>query len=241
MVLVSTALTVGMVNAKEIDVTIKQLGGKVGDVFKVAGTVITNALKVKGTAQFSGSISNPTGDVTIADNARIDGRVYRGAQAGTADTQPFIVNDNMEVVGSLRVGSGVAVTGNLTFNGITPLQSKTYAGTIDITQSGDEVVSTAESACPVPTGYKNYSYHYKKVAVAEIDLNNLPDVRVFVKSGAGYPFDMRPNGGDVWSSGSFYLSPGYVYIYYKMGYNICNGTTTPANYTTGEYKIILNY
>jgi hypothetical protein len=194
-----------------------------------------------GVTYFNGTMKNNTttngadNPVTIGDNLRIDGRVYRGATAGTGDTLPFIVNDNMEVSGSLTV------TGNMTFNGATPLKSKVYTGTIDVTQSGDDVASTTEASCPLPTGLKSYSFHYKKVAVAEVDLNNLPDIRVIFKSGAGFPYDMRPNSGDVWSSAGYYLSQGYVYIYYKMAYNYCDGTVTPANYTTGDYKIILNY
>ena len=55
--------------------------------------------------------------VTFGDNVRIDGRVYRGVTAGTSDSQPFLVNDNMEVAGTLTVadllGEGVVSTGNI--------------------------------------------------------------------------------------------------------------------------------
>ena len=67
---------------------------------------------VGGVTYFNGTIVNSTtgdGDtdnpVTFGDNVRIDGRLYRGATAGSGDSQPFIINDNLEVVGSLTVGS----------------------------------------------------------------------------------------------------------------------------------------
>jgi hypothetical protein len=79
-------------------------------------TVIVPSLKVGvegagGVTFFNGTIVNETTNdgvgnpVTFGDDVRIDGRVYRGATAGTSDSQPFIVNDNMEVEGSLTVGS----------------------------------------------------------------------------------------------------------------------------------------
>ncbi|MBU0598453.1 hypothetical protein KKF61_05725 [Patescibacteria group bacterium] len=76
-----------------------------------------NSLKVGqqgagGVTYFNGTIVNETtGDdgannpVTFGDNVRIDGRIYRGATAGTTDSLSLIVNDNMEVEGSLTVGS----------------------------------------------------------------------------------------------------------------------------------------
>jgi hypothetical protein len=213
------ALTVGVVKAASA----------------VYDTLTIGRQSVGGVTYFNGTMKNNTttngadNPVTIGDNLRVDGRVYRGTTAGTADTLPFIVNDNMEVAGSLTVG------------GLPAVRSKTYSGTIDVTQSGDDVVSTTEASCTLPIGTKNLSFHYKKIAVAEVDLNNLPDIRVIFKTGAGFPYDMRPNSGDVWSSAGYYLSSGYVYIYFKMTYNNCDGTVTPANYTTGEYKIILNY
>ena len=80
-------------------------------------TVIVPSLKVGlegvgGVTFFNGTIVNETSNdagegnpVTFGDDVRIDGRVHRGATAGTADSQPFIVNDNMEVLGSLIVGT----------------------------------------------------------------------------------------------------------------------------------------
>jgi hypothetical protein len=77
-----------------------------------------------GVTYFNSTIINDTtGDndannpVTFGDNVRIDGRVYRGATAGTADTLPFIVNDNMEVTGTLGV-TGILTVGGLSGTGI---------------------------------------------------------------------------------------------------------------------------
>lgn len=79
------------------------------------GTVEVDSLKVGkqgtgGVTFFNGTIVNNTTEngvdnpVTFGDDVRIDGRVYRGATAGTGDSQPFIINDNAEVAGSLEVG-----------------------------------------------------------------------------------------------------------------------------------------
>ena len=84
-----------------------------------------NALKVGqqgvgGVTNFNRTIINETTDedgngipVTFGGDVRIDGRVYRGTTAGTSDSKPFIVNDNMEVVGSLTVGSTNILHGHL--------------------------------------------------------------------------------------------------------------------------------
>jgi len=78
-----------------------------------------NSLKVGqqgvgGVTYFNGTIVNETtgeneadNPVTFGDNVRIDGRVYRGATPGydANDNMSFIVNDNMEVTGSLTAGS----------------------------------------------------------------------------------------------------------------------------------------
>jgi len=75
----------------------------------------SSAADVGGVTFFNGSIVNNSVDadgastipVTFADDVRIDGRVWRGATAGTdvGDSMPFIINDNAEVVGTLTIGS----------------------------------------------------------------------------------------------------------------------------------------
>ncbi|MDD5040443.1 MAG: hypothetical protein PHY34_04820 [Patescibacteria group bacterium] len=123
----STFLTAGLVYAASHDIT-GELGGVSGDMFNLDGamavdSLIVGAQNVGGVTFFNGTIINNTTNgsadnpVTFGDNVRIDGRVYRGSAAGTADTMPFIVNDNMQVAGSLEVGSfaseGVVDTANL--------------------------------------------------------------------------------------------------------------------------------
>jgi len=85
-----------------------------------------NSLKVGqqgegGVTYFNGTIINETtgeddvnNPVTFGDNVRIDGRVYRGATAGTTDSLPFIINDNVEVAGSLTATSLSTDSINLT-------------------------------------------------------------------------------------------------------------------------------
>ena len=71
---------------------------------------------VGGVTFFNGSIVNNSVDddgestipVTVADNVRIDGRIYRGETSGSGDDMPMIVLDDMEVSGDLTV------TGELT-------------------------------------------------------------------------------------------------------------------------------
>lgn len=38
------------------------------------------------------------------DDEKIDGQVFSGESAGTSDSEPFVVNDNMKITGSLQVG-----------------------------------------------------------------------------------------------------------------------------------------
>jgi hypothetical protein len=108
------ALTAGIVNAATERNITKKLGGVKGDTFSVEGRLNITSLKVNGTSQFRGAISNPTGDVVFGDNVRIDGRVYRGAPN---DSQPFIVNDSMQVNNNLTVKGSETIDGNLTVAG----------------------------------------------------------------------------------------------------------------------------
>lgn len=106
-----------------------------------------------GVTYFNGTIINETtGDndadnpVTFGDNVRIDGRVYRGATAGTADTLPFIVNDNMEVTGTLTVagllGDGVVGTANIADSAVTT--AKVADGSIATADIANNAVTTAK-------------------------------------------------------------------------------------------------
>lgn len=166
----SIALTAGIVKAaSEYNIT-STLGGVSGDFFDLDGTLIVDSMKVGaqgvgGVTFFNGTIiNNTTGDddadnpVTFGDNVRIDGRVYRGATAGTGDAQPFIVNDNMEVVGTLTVAGlsgtgivgtdniadGVVATADLADSSVT--SAKIADGTIATADLDDETVTQAEQS-----------------------------------------------------------------------------------------------
>jgi len=87
---------------------------------------------VGGVTYFNGTIVNQTENadgsgipVTFGDDVRVDGRIYRGATAGTSasDSMPVIVNDNMEVAGTLTVGgfsgTGVISTSDIASGAVT--------------------------------------------------------------------------------------------------------------------------
>jgi len=136
----STVICVGVVYAATTHNITSFLGGQNGDAFDVKGTMLFDSIKVGrqgtgGVTFFNGTIINSTTGtggadlpVTFGDNVRIDGRVYRGANAGTSDSQPFIVNDNMQVVGSLTVGSlsgsGIVSSDNLADDSVTTAKIK---------------------------------------------------------------------------------------------------------------------
>ena len=115
-IVVSTFVTAGIVYAATTRNITATLGGVSGDTFDLDGTMMVDSLKVGaqgvgGVTFFNGTIINNTTNsgvdnpVAFGDNVRIDGRVYRGATAGTSDTMPFIVNDNLQVAGSLTIDS----------------------------------------------------------------------------------------------------------------------------------------
>lgn len=94
----SIALTSGIIYAAGMEADWLRVGSQdTGGVTYFNGTIIN---ETTGT----GGADNP---VTFGDNVRIDGRVYRGATAGTDDSLPFIVNDNMEIKGSLTIDGGI--------------------------------------------------------------------------------------------------------------------------------------
>jgi len=153
----SLVICTGVVYAATHDVT-SILGGKSGDFFDVKGTMMFDSIKVGrqgtgGVTFFNGTIINNTtgtgnadNPVTFGDNVRIDGRIYRGATAGTGDSLPLLINDNMEVAGSLTIGSlasiGVIATGNLTDSAVTT--AKIADGTIATADLSDSAVTTAK-------------------------------------------------------------------------------------------------
>jgi len=130
-------------------------------------TVIVPSIKVGaqgvgGVTFFNGTIVNSTTDadtgdempVTFGDDVRIDGRVFRGATAGTSvgDSKPFIINDNAEVAGSLSIGSlsgtGVVNSTNILDGTIAAADlassSVTSAKIVDGTITGSDISSSAD-------------------------------------------------------------------------------------------------
>ncbi|XOU94231.1 MAG: beta strand repeat-containing protein [Candidatus Kerfeldbacteria bacterium] len=95
---------------------------------------------VGGVTYFNGTIINETttdgvgNPVAFGDDVRIDGRLFRGATAGTGDTQPFIINDNLEVVGSLTVGS-TNILSSLSSLGTTDANLQSQITTLETTDS----------------------------------------------------------------------------------------------------------
>ncbi|MDD5342324.1 MAG: hypothetical protein PHI73_03235 [Patescibacteria group bacterium] len=214
--------------------------------FKGQGTLEVDSLKVGtqgsgGVTAFNGTIiNNTTGannadqPVTFGDNVRIDGRVYRGSEAGTSDTKPFIINDNAEIAGTLTVG-GNNVTG-----------TKRYTGTVDLAADGDFVSKyDYETDCTAPDSdeyIKYYYYHYKKVAVAEASITEPINIRVFYKpaADASYIIGPNPEGNNVWQSVGYTIGDGSVYFTYKTETETCAGTFADTNWTTGAYQVVVN-
>ena len=98
-----------------------------------------------GVTAFNGTVINNTTDddgnsvpVTVGDDLRVDGRIYRGATAGTSDDMPFIINDNAQVTGTLTVaglsGTGIVSSANL------------LDGTIATADIADNAVTSAKIA-----------------------------------------------------------------------------------------------
>lgn len=162
---VSILITSGVVYAATTHNVTSVLGGKSGDAFDLDGTMVVDSLKVGaqgvgGVTFFNGTIVNQTvtstgGDipVTFGDNVRIDGRVYRGALAGVTDSQPFIVNDNMEVDGSLTAGSlstGVLTATSLSGTGIVS-SANLASDAVTSDKIADGTITTADLAAGAAT------------------------------------------------------------------------------------------
>ncbi|MFA5070273.1 MAG: hypothetical protein WC528_03245 [Patescibacteria group bacterium] len=119
---------------------------------------------VGGVTFFNGTIVNSTttsgadNPVAFGDNVRIDGRIYRGATPGTSDTMPFIINDNLEVAGSLTVASidsrDVVTSANIKDETITAddmadnaiTSAKISAGAVATTDLANNAVTSAKIA-----------------------------------------------------------------------------------------------
>jgi stage V sporulation protein SpoVS len=154
-VTVATLICGGIVYAASLHDVTSTLGGTAGEYFNIDGTLTVGSVKIGaqgtgGVTFFNGTIVNETttsgadNPVTFGDNVRIDGRIYRGATAGTADSLPVVVNDNMEVLGNLTVaglsGSGVVGTSNIAAGAVTQAVEDFSITTQTTTKSGSDYV-----------------------------------------------------------------------------------------------------
>lgn len=214
----------GTALAAQRDIT-SRLGGKANDIFKITGGFLAKTLQLSG-------------------NLRVDGKIYSGS-AGATDSKPIIVNDNLQVVGGVTAASA-------TIGGLPVSTTKRYSGTIDITAAGDfQTTSITTTDCAdlsKATYTKTTVYHYKTIAVPEVNVTALPDIRVFLKMGnlsttPTYTPSQYPNNNDVWFSGTaYYLADDTVHLPYKMVTTTCGGTVATTAWpttTSGEYQIIV--
>lgn len=155
-------------NAATLRNITSRLGGAVGDIFQLDGTLQVFSLKVgsqgaAGTAFLNGSIINNTtnddGDdnpVTIADNLRVDGKVYRGEVPGIDDDSPFVINDDVQILGDLTVNG----MGNMTrdnFGKILGKKASQWQGNVyrvenDVTLKKSEKVTVTFTPQSATTG-----------------------------------------------------------------------------------------
>ncbi len=104
-----------------------------------------------GVTFFNGTIVNSTTNdgvdnpVTFGDNVRIDGRVFRGLNygPGLGDDMPFIINDDVQITGTLTLANNSDDTSTVTVGDITSV----LAGdgiSVSNGSSGDAIVSVAD-------------------------------------------------------------------------------------------------
>ncbi len=143
------------------------------DELQVLGTARAYSVRIGsqgsgGVTFFNGTIINETTNVdtgaeqpvTFGDDVRIDGRIWRGENAGPGlnDDRELIVNDDMEITGDLTVGGLVGTgivdsdnilnatiaTADLADNAIT--SAKIANGTIATTNLADDAITSAKIA-----------------------------------------------------------------------------------------------
>jgi hypothetical protein len=211
----SLIFSTGIALAAPRDITAK-IGGKANEVFKIVGGLIVKSIQVDG-------------------NIQANGNIYRGKRAGAGDNNPLVIADDL------------TVTGSITSNKLPVSGTKWYTGTFDTTASGDVVIdSVGTTDCTTAPGtyMKSTHTHWKKIAVPEVKVATLPEIRMYIK-----PYftpvtapSVNPLASitDLWApASSINVSPGYVYYFYKATTELCNGTITPSYFTTGEYQILV--
>lgn len=170
-----------------------------------------------GVTFFNGTIVNETttngGDnpITVGDQLRVDGTIYRGAKSGKAgDALPVKIDDNAQVVGSLTVedavtmSSNAAVKKNLTVTGTSTL-------TDAVTASGDITVADDLTAKDlIVTGTSDFT--------GTMDLTGV-DITGFAR-----PFDaiIATDGSGDFTTIEAALNASKICLFVK------NGTYTPA-------------
>ncbi|MFH1367010.1 MAG: hypothetical protein ABIH38_03405 [Patescibacteria group bacterium] len=274
-VVLSLFISTGIVYAVTRNVT-STLGGATGDIFEVSGGFKVASLTVGsqgtgGVTFFNGTIVNNTttsgvnNPVTFGDNVRIDGEIYRGSTAGTADSQPLKINDNVSITGNLTLGgtlpassvsysnaaggfASTTVQGALDeLKGMANMGYKAYTGTFDVSTNGDEITtetSSIDCANPANATYTKYTYyHWKKFAVPEVNLDRMPSIKVYNKMSED--LDFIPLVENAWIEMGVYsltaYTSGYVHMLYKYIYEDCDGTTEDYVFLDGDYKIVLIY
>ena len=183
-IIASIAMTAGIVNAATERNITSRLGGVTGDIFDLDGTLSVSALKVGaqsvgGVTYFNGTVINSTtsstgadNPVTFGDNVRIDGRVYRGSVAGTSDTLPFIVNDNMEVKGNLTIDGGVVFGSNQTLtlgsSSVLDVANATISGLSTSDLSDGTVLTKTNAAATLTADWINTAYPWAANEIADV-------------------------------------------------------------------------
>ena len=251
--LASIALTVGIVKAATEHNITSTLGGVSGDYFDVDGTLMVDSLKVGaqdsgGVTFFNGTILNNTtgtggadNPVTFGDNVRIDGRVYRGATAGAglSDNMPFIINDDLQVVGDITYNNSSSGLSAVTITGaIDELKTKSdddvdrleFETSFDSSMTGDITVTVGS----VVKHYKVFDIPgmtvderppqvlwYTPATTSQISTNGWPNVSgLRYVPGVGYPV----------------ISDGEIYVNFK---NVDSGVTTML--LDGQYHLKVMY
>lgn len=135
-------------------------------IFTVTGVVSAvagqfDSLKVGkagagGVTYFNGTIINETSTgatpnpLTVGDDLRVDGKIWRGATRGPIDSQELILDDHVRVTGGIGTGSHVNITGGLTTTSHTNIGGDlTVAGNTGMTgfldMGGDIALSDGSS------------------------------------------------------------------------------------------------
>lgn len=177
-----------------------------GSVAGVFDSLTVGKQGTGGVTFFNGTIINATTEngadnpVTFGDNVRIDGRIFRGNTQGTGDSQPFIIDDNAEVNGSLSVsGTDIATALNQKANNaevlkqndlttrkiaISPQSFRPLTHLIEYAYSGNALTQTGVTSNPSDTFYYNLPIE---------DGASITKIQVFGRNNTGNVNSVSPN------------------------------------------------